>query len=188
MSKSKTPPTKFLWVDLEMTGLSPDNDVILEVAADVTDLQLNTLASYESRVQHPKELVVQRMQENVWWKDYPENRDDFINGLDSAKDLKMVEKELISIIEEQFGDEPAVIAGNSIHSDRAFIRKWMPELELKLHYRMLDVTSWKLIMESRYGVIYEKPEIHRAYEDIQASIAELQHYLAWFNNNSDYDV
>jgi oligoribonuclease (3'-5' exoribonuclease) len=116
MSKPKFKPTKYLWVDLEMTGLVPEKDVILEVAAEVSDVGLETLDSYEATIQ----------------------------------------------------------------SDRAFIKQWMPELELRLHYRMLDVTSWKVVMETMYGVEYEKPEVHRAFEDIQASIAELQFYLQWF--------
>ena len=176
-------PTKFLWVDLEMTGLVPDKDVILEVAAEITDTSLETLASYESTIRHNKELVVRRMQENVWWNDYPENRDAFIDGLESSQPLKEVEQSLISLIDEHFGSEPAVLAGNSIHSDRAFIKQWMPELDLRLHYRMLDVTSWKMVMQSMYGVEFEKPEVHRAFEDIQASIAELQFYLEWFRDN-----
>jgi oligoribonuclease len=185
MAKEKFKPTKFLWIDLEMTGLIPEQDVILEVAAEITGTDLETIDSYESRIQHPRELVLKRMQENPWWKDYPENRDDFVVGLPKAKQLIAVEKELIMFIDNNFGNEPAVLAGNSIQSDRAFIKQWMPELELRLHYRMLDVTSWKMIMETIYSVEFEKPEVHRAYEDIQASIAELQYYLEWFKDNHD---
>ena len=183
MSKAKFIPTKYLWIDLEMTGLVPEQDVILEVAAEVTDVNLETSDGYEALVQHDRETVLRRMNENAWWKEYPENRDDFIKGLPGAKPLAEVERELVNFVEDQFGSESAVLAGNSIHSDRAFIKQWMPELELKLHYRMLDVTSWKMIMESKYGVVFEKPEVHRAFEDIQASIAELQYYLEWFKSN-----
>jgi oligoribonuclease len=183
MSKPKFKPTKFLWVDLEMTGLVPDKDVILEVAAEITDAGLETLDSYEATIQHPRELVMQRMQENSWWQDFPENRDDFLKNLSKSKSLAAVEKELVSFVDHHFGSEPAMLAGNSIHSDRAFIKQWMPELELRLHYRMLDVTSWKTVMETMYDVEFEKPEVHRAFEDIQASIAELQYYLEWFKNH-----
>jgi oligoribonuclease len=183
MSSKNTPPTKFLWIDLEMTGLIPEKDVILEVAAEVTDAGFETLDGYESTVQHPKEVVLQRMQENPWWQDYPDNRDDFLNKLAGSKSLEEVEKELVAFVDRHFGSEPAVLAGNSIHSDRAFIKQWMPELELRLHYRMLDVTSWKVVMQSRYGVEFEKPEVHRAFEDINASIAELQFYLEWLREH-----
>lgn len=183
MSKPKFVPTKFLWIDLEMTGLSPQDDVILEVAAEITDVNYETIASYEARVQHPKELVAKKMQANSWWQDFPENRDDFLRNLDTAKPLSKIEQELVALVEQHFGNEPAVLAGNSIHSDRGFIRQWMPELELRLHYRMLDVTSWKLVFEATFGVEFEKPGVHRAYEDIQASIAELQFYLERMNSD-----
>lgn len=177
-------PTKLLWVDLEMTGLDPEKDVILEVAAEVTDFSFQTLASYEAIVQHPQKLVVERMQKNTWWANYPQNRDDFVRKLDQGKPSVEVEQDLIAIIEQLFGNEPAVLAGNSIHNDRNFIKKWWPALDLKLHYRMLDVSSLKILMQAKYGVVYDKPEVHRAFEDIQASIAELQHYLEWFGEHA----
>ena len=111
-------PTKLLWVDLEMTGLDPDKDVILEVAAEITDFDFKTLASYEARVKQPREIVVDRMQKNIWWAEYPANRDDFVNRLEEGKTLKDVERELIDQVAAQFGEEPAVLAGNSIHNDR----------------------------------------------------------------------
>jgi len=185
MIDKNIPPTKFLWVDLEMTGLVPEKDVILEVAAEITGTDLETIDSYEARIKSDREVVLNRMRENPWWKDYPENRDDFINSLQTAKPLEVVEKELIAVIDHHFGKEPAVLAGNSIHSDRAFIKRWMPELDLRLHYRMLDVTSWKMVMQTMHGVEFKKPEVHRAFEDIQASIAELQFYLEWFKHNND---
>ncbi len=178
-------PTKLLWVDLEMTGLDPEKDVILEVAAEITDFKFKTLASYEAIVKQDRDLVVDRMQKNIWWKDFPANRDEFVNKLDSGKPSEQVEKELIELVEQQFGSEPAVLAGNSIHNDRAFIRQWWPQLDLKLHYRMLDVSAWKVFMQGAYGVSFEKKEVHRAFDDIQASIAELQHYLEWFKKQSD---
>ena len=176
-------PTKLLWVDLEMTGLDPANDLILEIAAEVTDFDFKTLASYEATVNQPRELVVERMRANSWWADFPQNRDNFINKLSEGKSSQQVETDLIALVETQFGAQPAILAGNSIHNDRGFIRRWWPALELKLHYRMLDVSSFKVLFQGKFGVGYDKPEIHRAYEDIQASIAELQYYLDWFKQN-----
>ena len=173
-------PTKLLWVDLEMTGLDPAKDVILEVAAEITDFKFKTLASYEAIVKQDKQIVVDRMQKNIWWKDYPENRDEFVRKMDEGKPSQQVESELVELVEQQFGSEPAVLAGNSIHNDRAFIRQWWPQLDLKLHYRMLDVSAWKVFMQGRHDVKFEKKEVHRAFDDIQASIAELQHYLEYF--------
>ncbi len=180
MIDKKAIPTKLLWVDLEMTGLDVQQDVILEIAAEITDFDLKTIASYEARIQQPHDVVVKRMQANIWWKDYPQNRDDFVQRLEEGKPMKQVEQELVALLATHFGNEPAILAGNSIHNDRNFIKQWMPAFDLKLHYRMLDVTSFKMIMQAKYGVDFEKPEVHRAFEDIQASIAELQHYLDRF--------
>lgn len=180
MIDKKAIPTKLFWVDLEMTGLDPKDDVILEVAAEITDFDFKTLASYEARLKQPRDLVVERMRKNTWWADFPENRDGFVNQLEDGKSSDQVEQELIAFIEKNFGQEPAVLAGNSIHNDRNFIKQWWPQLDLKLHYRMLDVSAWKVLMQGKYGVQFEKKEVHRAFDDIQASIAELQYYLEWF--------
>ena len=180
MADKNSIPTKLLWVDLEMTGLDPKQDVILEVAAEITDFNFKTVENYEACVQHKRDEVAGRMQKNNWWADFPANRDQFLNNLEKGKPLKEVEQDLIDLVDKHFGDEPAVLAGNSIYNDRLFIKQWWPQLDLKLHYRMLDVSAWKVFMQGKYGVIYEKKEVHRAFDDIQASIAELQHYLDWF--------
>lgn len=176
-------PTKLLWVDLEMTGLTPQDDVLLEIAVEVTDFNFKTLESYEARIKQDYDTVVTRMRNNIWWRDYPANRDEFLGRLDEGKDLKEVEQDMISLVSQHWGDEMAVLAGNSIYNDRLFIKQWMPELDLKLHYRMLDVSSLKVLMQGKYGVMFEKQEVHRAFDDIQASIAELQHYLEWMTQH-----
>jgi oligoribonuclease len=183
MIDKKASPTKLLWVDLEMTGLDPLHDVILEVAAEVTDFDFKTLASYEAIVKQSQDVVVERMRKNTWWADFPANRDEFVRKTAGGKPSQQVEQELIALVEQQFGTEPAVLAGNSIHNDRNFIKQWWPRLDLKLHYRMLDVSAWKVFMQAKYDVQFDKKEVHRAFDDIQASIAELQHYLEWFKNH-----
>ncbi len=135
-------------------------------------------------MQWPRKVVVERMQKNTWWADFPANRDEFVARLEGGKPSRQVEQELIALVEQHFGSEPAVLAGNSIHNDRNFIKQWWPELDLKLHYRMLDVSAWKVLMQGKYGVPFEKREVHRAFDDIQASIAELQFYLDWFKKES----
>lgn len=181
MIDKKAIPTKLLWIDLEMTGLSPTEDVLLEVGVEITDFNFNTLETYEARISQDHDVVVDRMQKNIWWREFPENRDDFIGKLAEGKSVKQVEQELIALVEKHFGDEPAVLAGNSIHNDRNFMKHWWPALDLKLHYRMLDVSSLKIVMQGKYGVEFEKQNAHRAFDDIQASIAELQSYLAYFS-------
>lgn len=179
-------PTKLFWVDLEMTGLDVTNDVILEVAAEITDFDFKTIASYEARVKQPRDLVVSQMQKTIWWKDYPENRDNFLNNLESGKPSEQVEAELTALLEEHFAGEPAILAGNSIHNDRNFIKYWWPQLDLKLHYRMLDVSSFKVFMQGKYGVEFEKKGAHRAFDDIQACIAEFQYYLEFLQDNTKH--
>ena len=153
----KAPTTKLFWVDLEMTGLNPTKDVILEVAAEVTDFNFKTLGSYEARVKHDKKTVVPLFQANNFYRDQvPENRDDFLKTLESAKTSEQVEAELVDFTTSHFGNETAILAGNSIHNDRSFIKYWWPAFDLKLHYRMLDVTSWKIVMETKFNTIFEK--------------------------------
>lgn len=168
--------TKILWVDLEMTGLDVENDVIIEVAAEVTDWTFQTLASYEAVIWQP-EARLQNM--NQWAANQHA-----LSGLTErvrteGKAEKDVISELSTFIHDNFGAEPAVLGGNSIHNDRIFIKKWWPDVDALLHYRMLDVSSWKLVMQGKYGVSFDKNDAHRAFDDIQASIAELQFYLEW---------
>jgi oligoribonuclease len=177
MADKDAAPTKLLWVDLEMTGLDPVNDLILEIAAVVTDFDFHELARYEARVSHQKQAVLERMEKNAWWASYPQNRDDFIQNLDEGKALGVVEQALVTLVAEQFGSEPAILAGNSIHEDRKFIAHWWPRLEQQLHYRMLDVTSLKIYMRGKYDVEFKKKEVHRAFDDIQESMAEWQYYM-----------
>lgn len=179
MSITKVMPTKLLWMDLEFTGFEYGKDVILEVSVEITDFDFRTLGSYEARIKNDPKVLVERMKLNTFWQDHPENRDNFLRHNDEGKSVQEVEKELIALVEQHFGSEPAVLAGNSIHSDRAMIRVWWPALDLRLHYRMLDVTSLKVLMQGKYGIEYEKANNHRAYDDIQESIAELQYYLEY---------
>ena len=183
MADKNTIPTRLLWVDLEMTGLEPAKDVLLEIAVEITDFNFKTLANYEARIKQKRDVVIDRMQKNIWWRDYPANRDDFVNKLDSGKPLAEVEQDMLVLVGEHFGNELAVLAGNSIYNDRLFIKQWMPAFDLKLHYRMLDVSSFKILMQGKHGEVFEKDSTHRAFDDIQASIAELQHYLEYLQKN-----
>lgn len=175
------PATKLLWVDLEMTGLDPQRHRIIEIGAEITDFDFKSLASYEAIVFQPDEVLADA---NDWTKQQITT-----NGLGNkvraeGRPETDVVRELVQLIHEQFKGEPAVLAGNSIHQDRAFIRKWWPEVDGLLHYRMLDVSSWKVLMQAKYGVPFQKQEAHRALGDIRESIAELEFYLAWFKDHA----
>lgn len=177
----KAPTTKLLWVDLEMTGLDTDEHVIIEVAAEITDWTFKTLASYEAVIKQSDEVLARA---NPWARDQHEKSGLLERVRTQGRSEQEVVHELVGFIKAQFDGEPAVLAGNSIHNDRLFIKKWWPEVDQLLHYRMLDVSSWKLVMQGKYGVTFDKNDAHRAFDDIQASIAELQHYLEWFKAHS----
>jgi len=172
-------PTKLLWVDLEMTGLDVDKDVIIEVAAEVTDFEFKTLASYEAVIKHKKRALKNM---NDWSKVHHKSSGLLERIAKDGRDEKEVIYELVGFIKAEFGDEPAILAGNSIHNDRKFITKWWPEVDDRLHYRMLDVTSFKILLQAKYGINFAKKEVHRAFDDIQASIAELQYYIEKLKN------
>ncbi len=172
-------PTKLLWIDLEMTGLDPDQDVIIEVAAEVTDMDFKTLASYEAIIARDDE-VLNNMNP---WSQSQHQKSGLIDKIKlEGRPENEVIHELVGFIKAQFGNEPAVLAGNSIHNDRFFIRKQWLSVENLLHYRMVDVSSYKIIMQTKYGVSFQKKDEHRAFDDIQASIAELQYYLQALKN------
>jgi len=172
--KKHIKPDKYLWVDLEMTGLDPAKSKIIEVAAIVTDVDLNELATYEAIVHQPDSVLNSA---DVWVK---ENMDKLLSESRMAKKSdKDVEAELVEFIKEHFEDR-VVLAGNSIHQDRRFIRQWWHDFEGLLHYRMLDVSAWKVYMVSRFDLEFNKANEHRALDDIRGSILELKYYLDFF--------
>ena len=174
-------PTKLLWIDLEMTGLDVTKDRIIEVAAQITDFDFNVLASYQAVIHHPEEVTSNM---NPWSASQHSASGLTARVRDSKKSEAEVAGELVGLIKAHFGVEPAIIAGNSIHSDRNFIKQWWPEVEAMLHYRMVDVSSLKILMQGMHGYVYQKDSSHRAEDDIKASIAELQDYLKQLSKGS----
>lgn len=172
-----TKKAKVLWVDLEMTGLDPVEDRILEVAAIATDWDFNEVAVYEAVKKVGPALMKKRMVGEFWEK-FPEVRAALTEQNKSGENGRTVENELLDFIDEHFtSDQPVLLAGNSIHQDRKFIANEWPRLDARLHYRMLDVSAWKVVFEGKYGKKFTKPEEHRAIEDIRGSIMELKYYL-----------
>ncbi|MBR3122475.1 oligoribonuclease [Candidatus Saccharibacteria bacterium] len=168
---------KLLWVDLEMTGLDPEKDKILEVAAIATDMDLKPIANYEAVVKVDENLMKERMIGDFWEKN-KKSYDALMAQNKDGKPVKTVEKELLTFLKQNFG-ETVYLAGNSIHQDRKFIEREMPELNSKLHYRMLDVSAWKIYFENALNHKFVKPENHRALDDINGSIEELKWYLTF---------
>ncbi len=166
-----------LWVDLEMTGLSPEKDRILEVAAIATDYKFEEVARYEAVVKVPERLMKKRMVGEFWEKN-SESRDGLMEQNKNGKPAAVVEKELLAFLDEYFHKE-VYLAGNSIHQDRKFMDREWPEFSKRLHYRMLDVSAWKIYFENALNKKFTKRDAHRALDDINGSIEELKWYLTF---------
>lgn len=172
-----------LWIDLEMTGLDPENDRILEVGAIVTDWDFKEIATYEAAVKVPQAIVNERIFNGpaaAFWESVPNTRDALIKqNQETDATKRQVEDALLELVNQYFeADIPVLLAGNSIHMDRRFIEKEFTRLNKRLHYRMLDVSAWKVVFEAKYRKKYAKREAHRALDDIRGSIEELQYYTA----------
>jgi oligoribonuclease len=168
-----------LWVDLEMTGLDEKTDKILEVAAIITDYELNEIAQTHFVI-HQSDAILDAM--NDWCKKH-HGESGLTSLVRTGTPQAEVETALVNFVKEHLGTKQgkdgAVLAGNSIHNDRRFIDAHLPEFAKLLHYRMIDVSSFKEVFRERYQIKYEKKNAHRAIGDIQESIAELKHYLSF---------
>jgi oligoribonuclease len=176
-SVERTRDAKHLaWIDLEMTGLNPACDVILQAALIVTTSDLSILEEYSCDVWQPETALA--------------NMSPFVRDMHTATGLlKRVRQSRVDVLTAErallervsgWCSFPAVLCGNSIGQDRRFLERYMPGLSGFLHYRMLDVTTVKLLAQGWYGdaALYVKPEAgsHDALVDIHNSIAELAHY------------
>jgi len=168
-----------VWVDLEMTGLDPETDVVLEIAVIVTDGSLETVIEGPDLVLYATDEELQRMPPVVVEMHG-------VSGLtkavrDSKIDVREAQREALAFIRQHVPEaRTAPLAGNSIGTDRMFLRKHMPELEAHLHYRNIDVSTLKELVGRWYpGALAQRPEKnggHRALADIRESIAELRWY------------
>ena len=170
----KDSKASLLWMDLEMTGLSPEKDKILEVAAIATDWELNEIDTFTAIVKCDEELMRTRMVGD-FWENNKEARAGLMAQNEKGQSAQSVERELIAFVQKNF-DDVVYLAGNSIHQDRRFIEREWPELDQKLHYRMLDVSAWKIYFENALHRSFAKSENHRALDDIRGSIEELKWY------------
>jgi len=168
-----------LWMDLEMTGLDPVKDRIMEVGVIATNWDFEEIARFQAVVKVNERLARKRMVGDFWEKNSA-SRDALLEQNKRGEGARVVENELLAFVMEHFdADGPVYLAGNSIHQDRKFIANEWPQLDARLHYRMLDVSAWKLIFEGKYGTKFIKPDEHRAEADVEGSIAELKYYLGF---------
>ena len=170
---------RIVWIDCEMTGLDPQKHVIVEIAALVTDAELNILGNGVDVVVHASEIDLAQMDDVVTEMHNSSGLTEEIR--ESAVDVHEAERIVLDYIREWVPNaRQAPLAGNSIASDRGFIRRYMPELEDFLHYRMIDVSSLKELARRWYPRVYfgqpEKGMSHRALADIRESIRELEFY------------
>jgi oligoribonuclease len=168
---------RLVWVDLEMTGLDPERDVILEIAALVTDSELVEIGDGVDLVVAAPDAALEGMVDVVQEMHAKSGLTDAVRV--SSLSLADAEQQVLAML-RQHTEGRAPLCGNSIATDRSFITRHMPELDAFLHYRMVDVSSIKELCRRWYPRAYnaapEKAGGHRALADIRESIAELRHY------------
>ncbi len=165
-----------VWIDLEMTGLDPENHVIIELASIVTDAQLRIIAEGPTiAIYHPQK-VLSGIDE---WSKTHHQASGLLNRVEeSTIDTKAAEQETIKFLSAHCNPGQCPLCGNSIWQDRRFLAKHMPELERFFHYRIIDVSSVKELARRWYPDLppYPKKKAHLALEDIKESIAELLYF------------
>jgi oligoribonuclease len=183
-TEAATPrPNEFnlVWIDMEMTGLDPDNDRIIEVAAVVTDANLNVLAEGPVIAVHQSDATLDKMDA---WNKGTHGRSGLIDKVKaSTLDEAAAEQQLLEFIAKYIPRSGSPMCGNTIGQDRRFLVKYMPRLEAFFHYRNLDVSTLKELARRWAPQILEgvkKTSTHLALDDIRESIKELEHYRRYF--------
>ena len=174
-------PQNLIWIDLEMTGLDPDTDVIIEMATIVTDSQLNVLAEGPTLVVHQSDEVLANM--NPWCVEQHGKSGLTQRVRDSRMSEAEAEAQTIAFLEQWVPAGASPMCGNSIGQDRRFLVRYMPRLEAFFHYRNLDVSTVKELAARWAPEVkdaFKKDSSHLALDDIRDSIAELRHYREHF--------
>jgi oligoribonuclease len=170
-------PSNLVWLDLEMSGLHPEKDVIIEVASLVTDAQLNILAEGPTVAVHQSEEVLAAMDE---WCTATHTASGLVQRvLESTTSIEEAEAQTLSFLSEWVESGTSPLCGNSIGHDRRFVRIYMPGFEAFLHYRNIDVSSIKELVRRWYPESMRPPPkkgVHLALDDIRESVAELRWY------------
>ena len=172
-----------IWLDMEMTGLNPDSDRIIEVALVITNSHLETVAEGPVIAIHQANAVLDAMDD---WNKNTHGRSGLITRVQaSSVDEEAAQAQLLAFVQEYVPSRVSPMCGNSICQDRRFMARYMPKLEAWFHYRNLDVSTLKELSKRwrpdiHRGVV--KRGKHEALADIYESIEELKHYRTHFLN------
>ena len=174
ISNDKTP---LVWIDMEMSGLVPDRDRILEVAMVVTDAELNTIAEAPVYVLHQSDEVLDGMDS---WNKSTHGKSGLVDKVRASHLTESdVESRILEFLKPIVGERVAPLAGNTVHQDRRFMARYMPAFDAYLHYRIVDVSTLKeLARRWRPDVLagVTKEGKHEALADVYESIEELKYY------------
>jgi oligoribonuclease len=174
-------PDNLLWVDMEMSGLNPDTDRVLEVAIVITDSQLNTVAEAPVFVVHQSDAVLDAMDA---WNKSTHGKSGLIDRVKaSTLNDAEVERRMVEFLAQYVPPGISPMCGNTVHQDRRFMARHMPALEAFFHYRNLDVSTLKELMKRwrpDLAAGFAKHGKHEALADIYESIDELKYYREHF--------
>lgn len=170
---------RLIWLDMEMTGLNPLTDKILELAIVITDADLNTIAQAPIWVVHQTDETLAKMDD---WNQKTHGGSGLIARVKaSTLDEAQVQAQALAFIKTYIGAGKSPMCGNSIGQDRRFMAQHMPQLEQHFHYRNIDVSTLKELARRWHPAVYEgfkKKTLHTALADVHESIEELKHYRA----------
>ena len=173
--------SNLIWVDMEMTGLDPDKDVVIEIATIVTDTNLNTLAEGPVIALHQSDARLQAMDE---WNTTHHTRSGLVGRVKGSDyDEYRTTQETITFLEQWVPAGASPMCGNTICQDRRFMARHLPDLEAFFHYRNLDVSTLKILMQRWRPELeagFTKTGTHQALDDIRESINEMRYYREHF--------
>ncbi len=165
-----------VWIDLEMTGLNPERDTIIEIATVVTDDQLNVLAEGPNLAIHVGDEVLAGMDA---WNQNQHGKSGLIDRVRKSEEtLASAQEKTLTFLKPFCQANTSPLCGNSVWQDRRFLARYMPEIDAFLHYRLIDVSTLKELASRWYPSLpkFPKAEDHLALSDIRASISELAYY------------
>jgi oligoribonuclease len=167
---------RLIWIDLEMTGLDPQENTIIEIATVITDSQLNIIAEGPSIAIFQPEEELEKMDE---WNVTHHTENGLLERVRASEvPLAAAEQRTLEFVNEHCTEGESPLCGNTIGQDRRFLNRHMPDLHKLFHYRSIDVSSLKELAVRWYPALqrYEKSGSHRALDDILESINELRYY------------